>query len=231
MRSSICYLSFSSSLPFFCFWPLFICSQHVCLQPFLLLFISLSFITFSIFYFSLHTPSQSPQQQPKNPHSETKVREFGATWGKGPLFFPSKTLVLPLNPLTPHTRPTHSHTHPPGGLIQAFISPNRGTDNHSTPMRSPRYHPCECVWMHLCVCLPLEPQSATQKTQEKTWHLLKTEHRASKWASDSWTSLQSEAIEQRHGLFTERRILGVLQHRDNMKTLSVLCDCFSIKIW
>lgn len=225
MRYSICYLSFSSSLPFFCFWPLFICSQHVCLHPFLLLFISLSFITFSIFYFSLHTPSQVPNNNPKTLIVKQKWESLGQREARD-RFFPSKTSVLPLNSLTLHTRPTHSHTQPPGGLIQAFISPNRGTDNHSTPMRSPRYHPCECVWMHLCVCLPLEPQSATQRTQEKTWHLLKTEHRASKWASDSWTSLQSEAIEQRHGLFTERRILGVLHHRDNMKTLSVLCDAW-----
>lgn len=52
-------LSFASDL--------FICSQHVCLHPFLLLFISLSFITLSIFYFSVHTPSQVPNSNPKTP--------------------------------------------------------------------------------------------------------------------------------------------------------------------
>lgn len=161
-----CYLSLSCSPLFLLLLtPLYLFTA--CLPPSLSSIIHLSFI-----HHFLHFLLQCSYPLPKSPTTTPKkVSEFGATWGKR--CPPLKTSVLSLNSLTPHTRPTH--THPPGGLIQAFISPNRGKDNHSTPMRSPHYHPCECVWMHLCVCLPLEPQSATQRTQEKTWHLPKTQ--------------------------------------------------------
>lgn len=129
-------------------------------------------------------PLPSPQQQPKNPMWVEKKWESLRQREARDRFPPSNSSSTP-----EPTDPLKPAPHTPGGLIQAFISPNRGTDNHSTPMRSPRYHPCECVWMHLCVCLPLETQSATQRTQEKTWHLSKTERRASKWALDSWMSL------------------------------------------
>jgi len=127
---------------------------------------SLFHSSLSPFFTSVFIPHSVP-----NNNLVSKKKNSERVWGNVRQETPPlKTSVLPLNSLTPHTRPTHTHTHthPPGGLIQAFISPNRGKDNHSTPMRSPRYHPCECVWMHFCVCLPLEPQSATQRTQEKT---------------------------------------------------------------